>query len=141
MKLVINDPDGVVNYGFCVWLTSQIRSKYMAEVNIKKFSAIDKYLESLDFMERHKGQTAHIIVQNGLRNLVIKSGKDSYTICINESLSYDFLAGVKLSSLCKLINYGSLSVRGYSIITQIFTEIAENLDVLLTYYYRYVMRR
>jgi hypothetical protein len=140
MRLVINDPDGIVEYRFCTWLISQIQREYLLRVNIKKYSFIDEYLSTLDFMKNHSGATSHSIVQAGLSRLVVNSDEDSFTIHINDTMLFDPENGIKLNSMCKLINYGTISVKGYSIITDLFTYFAENIDMLLKYYYTYVAR-
>ena len=123
-----------------MWLITQIRRKYFTEVKIKKYSKVDDYLLKLTFMERHKGISSHNIVQVGLSNLIVSSDVDSYYIHINDSIFFDSTEGIKLSSMCKLINYGTLSVKGYPIITELFTYYANNIDNLLKYYYTYVAR-
>jgi hypothetical protein len=140
MRLVIKDPDGIVSHRFCMWLITQIRRKYFTEVKIKKYSRVDDYLLTLALMERHKGISSHNIVQQGLSNLIVSSDVDSYSIHINDSIFFDSVEGIKLSSMCKLINYGTLSVKGYPIITELFTYYANNIDNLLKYYYTYVAR-
>lgn len=141
MQLIINDPEGIVEYRFCTWLVTQIQRKYFTEVKVKKYSNIDKYLSELDFMENHKGVSSDTIIRQGLRNLIVTSGKDSYSIHVNDTILFDMENKIKLSSMCKLINYGTLSVRGYPIIIELFTYYANNLDKLLKYYYTYVSRR
>ena len=141
MQLIINDPEGIVEYRFCTWLVTQIQRKYFTEVKVKKYSNIDKYLSELDFMENHKVVSSDTIIRQGLRNLIVTSGKDSYSIHVNDTILFDMENKIKLSSMCKLINYGTLSVRGYPIIIELFTYYANNLDKLLKYYYTYVSRR
>jgi hypothetical protein len=92
-------------------------------------------------MENHKGVSSDTIIRQGLRNLIVTSGKDSYSIHVNDTILFDMENKIKLSSMCKLINYGTLSVRGYPIIIELFTYYANNLDKLLKYYYTYVSRR
>lgn len=141
MRLVINDPDELVSYRFCNWLISQIQLKYKETVIVRKFSGVDAYMETLDFMANHSGDTSFSIMNRGVANLVVKIYKNRYVIQIDDSLMYDFQSQTKLISMCKLINYGTASVRGYPIMQEIFSYYANNLPALLKYFYLYVDRR
>ena len=141
MRLIINDSEGLIDYKFCLWLISQIKNEYIETANVNKLLKMDEYLHSLDFMASHKDDTSYKILQKGLQSLQVSSGTDSYIIRVNDSIYYDFATGVKLSTVCKLINYGTISVQGYPIYQKLFTHFAENLGDLVKYYYTYVVRR
>lgn len=138
MRLVLNDPNEVLDYRFCLWLISQLKHLYSNGVNPAKFHNIDNYLSTLDFMERHKNQTSDYIMRLGISNLTVNSLKGQYIIHINETIMFDSLQHIKLSTMCRLINYGTLSVKGYPILIDLFNQVAENIDMYVHYYYTYM---
>lgn len=114
--------------------------EYVKIVNISKYAPIDGYLGTLDFMTRHKGQTSDTIMRLGANSLVTKEFEGRFVIQINDTLMFDNKENIKLSSMCKLINYGTMSVKGYPILIELFNHFADNIDMLVRYYYTYVDR-
>ena len=139
MKLVVDDKTNTVDYGFCVWLISQLKNEYRLKVNPKKYAPIDAYIDSLEFMSAHN-ENANDIVWRGFNELTIKRGTNSYTIQINPNMWFDVANKIKLSSMCSLINFGTLAVKGYPIITDIFDEAANHIDALVYHYNTYIKR-
>lgn len=140
MRFILYDPEGLIDYGFCTWLISSIKLEYANVVNTAKYAAMNEYLGTLDFMARHKGQTSDTIMRLGVNSLVIKEFEGRFVIQINDTLMFDNKENIKLSSMCKLINYGTMSVKGYPILIELFNHFADNIDMLVRYYYTYVDR-
>ena len=66
--------------------------------------------------------------------LVIKELKSAYIIEISDSIMYE---GTKqsLASLCRTVSYGSLSSKGYGLLTNIFSRVSSDL----TKYYEWFL--
>lgn len=140
MRFILYDPEGIIDYRFCSWLISRIKMEYANVVNTAKYAAMNEYLDTLDFMARHKGQTSDTIMRLGVNSLITKEFEGRFVIQINDTLMFDTKENIKLSSMCKLINYGTMSVKGYPILIELFNHFADNIDMLVRYYYTYVDR-
>ena len=73
------------------------------------------------------------IIQNAANNLVFKKFQGEIIITINNTKKFSN-TNAKLYDLCKLINYGTFSVKGYPIFTEAFNYVSDNIEIL---YYNY----
>ena len=80
------------------------------------------------------GVTLSLII-DACESLVCDDKDDFITVGINPStLAKNFSQSIKLATVCKMINYGTVDVKGYPIFTQCFAEAKENLGVYVNKY-------
>lgn len=91
-------------------------------INWNEFIHSDKYKAD----KRTNNITATQIVVRGANNLVIDEEKDYLVIHIDKyKLVFEF--SKRLFDMCKMINYGNTFVKGYSIFSNTFQDISNNL--------------
>lgn len=130
MKLRIYDPQKILDRPFIVWLMTQIRNKVLMECNLKKLEHWDVYFNSETVYKSiyKKRIFTKDIITAGISNLHYLLTDDGFFISINPNIYTPGLDRIKLISLCKLINFGNQQILGYPIFTDIFQEIADNIN-------------
>lgn len=139
LKITLNDFNAGLD--FAGWLKENIRQQLIASINIKKLQSWDIFLNkqsSYKSIYKKKIIPADIIIA-AANNLVIKSSESKYSIMINPNIFTFGLDRVKLSSLCRLINYGNQEIKGYSIFTEVFKHFSDNIESYLTQYLHNIM--
>ena len=97
-------------------------------LDMKKLIVFDEYFESEEFGNDTKVKIdSKRVVLMGMTNLSHKR-YDTYTqLFINPNTLYPGTS-FKVVDLCKVINFGTLSVDGYPIFTQTFDYFSQNID-------------
>ena len=103
------------------------------EIDLSQIRFVDKTtLKSIK--EGTTGVTLSLII-DACESLVCDDKDDFITVGINPStLAKNFSQSIKLATVCKMINYGTVDVKGYPIFTQCFAEAKENLGVYVNKY-------
>ena len=130
MQLEISDPKNLLDRSFILWLKVKIRDKILADLDLKKLIVWDKYLnENNVYKSIYKKQinTRDIIVA-GAMNLDFSKSESNFMIYINRNIFTPGLDRIKLESICKLINFGDLRIKGYPIFTDTFDYFAESIQ-------------
>lgn len=132
MFLKINDADNILQYPFFSWLIDKIKIKLLSDMQISRLSSLQQeaqkiYDEDIDLQK---------ILLQAINNLVIIPYTDYTTIGINPNIFANNLDRIKLSDVCKFINYGNSAAPGYPIFTDTFRYISENIkDYTFKYLY------
>ena len=114
---------------FFSWLIEKIKSIIMADLNDKKLIKIDEYISQnkLFLTPLKKSFSSKEALYIALYNLKIRKYWDRTVIVIDEN-SIIPNTKTKISTVIKLINYGTLSVLGYPIFIQKFKYVEEHID-------------
>ena len=127
MKVSIFNCDDM---GFVLYVIRFLRSYIIQETNYRKLAALDAYLNSPNmFGDAVRILSCRAIILSAANNLVFKRFHDEIVITINNNKKFAGL-NAKLYDLCKLINYGTVSVPGYPIFTEAFNYVADNIEFL-----------
>lgn len=127
MKIIINKEYG---YNFVNAVKRKIIRDIRLSINMAKLYPIDRYLSEVLLLD----YSAIDIIKFSLKHFVIIIYDDKYELKIDENIIYK--DNIKLISLVKLINFGNLELRPYSIYTNEFNEITDNIDNLYIVYKR-----
>ena len=138
MKLEIRDTSGLLKPEFGKWLCKRLHFMIMDRLDPKKCVTLNKFFNSKQNTFLHpisndkEINTANIILE-GSRNFVCYGNPLVLQVDPNK-----FVFGfeqAKLNTICKFINYGNQSVTGYPIFTEIFEEVASNIDDYVEEYF------
>ena len=97
-------------------------------LDVRKLSKFDEYFNSEEFSVLTNGVTlsAKQILVLGMSNLKHKRYEINTHIFIDPVIVYPGTQ-LKIVDLCKIINYGNLSINGYSIISDVFNHFSEHI--------------
>lgn len=138
MTLEIHYKEDAIDRNFVIWLTDIIRDQVKFSINGLKLIVWDEYLNkegTLDFTTR-KSITAKELIEQGADNFIIKDVPNKFIIQINNNINVNGLKSTKLETLCRLINFGNTSIKGYPIFTDTFHNVEEHIDDYVEIYYK-----
>lgn len=139
MQLEIEFKEGTLNRSFGAWIIKLIREITLDNVDPKKLQGLDKYIEeNFIHLSEKKKVTCIDIINAGLNELTYDFDNTKFTIRISNHKFMQGLDRIRIETLCKLINYGTASIKGYPIFTDSFNQIAENIDIYIESYLREV---
>lgn len=139
MKLEISDPKNLLDRSFIMWLKVKIRDKIISDIDCKKLIKWDEYFNTNNVYKsiyKKKLYTRDLITA-GATNLDFTKSESTFTIFVNRNVFTPGLDRIKLETVCKLINFGDLEIKGYSIFTDTFDYFADNIQI---YVDRYLLR-
>ena len=115
------------SYLFSIWLVSRIKFEIMSKVLNSNFKPLENYLRK----ELKINQSIYQVISKCIESIEIVKLNSSYVIQINQNKKYN---DILVKTISKIIDYGTIDLKGYSIFSSIFDNINKNLDV---YYYIY----
>lgn len=137
MNLVINNElFDKQAHDFAYWLIPQFYLELESRLDPDRLNLWDKYLNQPDISRRlgfDRVVTTRSILEAGVYNLVVKDRADSSVIEIDNT-SIVPNSNAKFINIINLINYGTLTISGYSIYEDIFNYLAENAGELFNQY-------
>lgn len=138
MKLHVTDSSEYVDLLFGQWLCSQIKNKLLSQINSYELTKLDEYLTTEDLIPKlySRRYFAKDIILQGSQHLVCTGDSGNFFIHVDENVFASGFDRVKLVDLCKLINYGTLNLKGCSIFTDVFQYFSDNLTTYLHVYYQ-----
>lgn len=136
MRLEIEYKDNALNKDFGNWLIKIITSSIKSNLNEKKLGQLDKYIEDNFTHLFKKPVTSKDIIHAGLKELVCDDDSSKLIIKISTNKFMQGLDRVRIETLCRLINYGNSSVKGYPIFTDTFNQVALNIKLYVDEYLR-----
>jgi hypothetical protein len=138
MKLEITNKDNSLPSGFGDWLKGIVQDKILSSLEETRLLLWNEYLNSdgvIDFASK-KSILAKEIIMYGVSNLRVLKLPQKFIIEINPNAFMFGLNSTKIEKLCRLINYGNASIKGYPIFSRVFSEVAENIDSYVETYLR-----
>lgn len=136
MQLEIIDHENVLGIDFGKWLIKKIQDKFIASINEDKLIKWDAFFEESNEYKsiyKKKISTKEILIV-GIRNLVCNDIPQKLIITINKNQFVPGLDRVKIDVICRLINFGNTSIKGYPIFTEVLTEVSENIGEYIDMY-------
>lgn len=77
------------------------------------------------------------LLEYAIKNFIVTKSGNDYIIMLNKNISLPKSRNQNLSSIIKLIEYGSLEIKGTNILYKAFSYIKDNLDSLIEIYEKY----
>lgn len=103
------------------------------KIDLSQIKRVDK--QTLNNIKQGKTGVTLSLIIDACQSLICNDREDFITISINPSVyAKNFLHSVKLATVCELINYGNVDVKGYPIFTQRFAEVREHLTEYVNKY-------
>ena len=127
------------NDDFVEWLLEHIRYKLLSYIKPRKLQRLKQHIINdnpfeLSLKELNALNIDSVLIY-GIKHLRYKEVKSHYIFYIDANLIVKNTNNLKVSTLCKLINYGDLKVRGYPIFSNTFKFVAANVT---RYYAQYI---
>lgn len=137
MELRIRDSQQVIDEGFANWLSSLIKTKLISNIGKYKLVNWDKYLTTSDSVNRlyKKDYRTSEVIIFAANNIVCSCVPGEVVITFDNTkfvLGFDRL---RLSTIVKTINYGTLDIKGCPIFIDTLTYFEENIDTYIRLYY------
>lgn len=136
MRLEIIDEKQLLGLEFGNWLVKQVQQAILLRINPKKLKKWDKYFNDSEQYRSISGSDikAEQIVLAGIDALQCVGTEGKLSIRIRPNQFVPNLDRVVIDTTCKLINYGNVSIQGYPIFSDTFTNISENIDEYIDMY-------
>ena len=137
MELRIKDSEEFVDTDFGRWLVLRIRSKLISNLSKYNWVVLDKYLTESSSIRRlyNKSYKASDIIMFAANNLVCSGISGEIVISLNKDKFVPTYDRESLDVLARLINYGTLDVKGCPIFTDTFAYFSKNINMYLRLYY------
>lgn len=136
MTLVVtnsNYTSGFINYLISI-IKRDIRLN-MSSLKLKKFK--NCVSNDLQLKEIFKDIEIKKVILIALKNIHYRKILSGWEIYIDNAVVYPN-TNYRIVTLCKIINYGTLSVKGSNLFTDIFKRVTTNLTKYFEMYYREV---
>ena len=126
MTLIVDNKD--INLHFIKYLKRRMLGHISLILNTQKLVPFDEYFSSDEFMLMSGGVrvSSRKVIILGMTNLIHKRYETTTHIFINPNI-YFTGTNIKLVDLCKIINFGNMSVDGYPIFTETFDYFSKNI--------------
>ena len=134
MKITIPNEKGF-DKGFYDWLVLFIRSNIQSKIDDEKFIKINEYINNNKYFRtplKNNINSKEVLIAS-LYHLVVRKYWDRVVIEFDDSAIIPNTF-TKFVTVLKLINFGTLSVIGYPIITREFSYVEKHLDELYRIY-------
>jgi hypothetical protein len=123
MNLIVFNYEGKYTPEFIFWLIRKIRDYFLININSDK-------LINLQSNEDYKNIDLFSCLIQCFNSLQYRKYPGKYVIQVNPNTIIS-QPRAKLIEVCKYITYGTLNIKGYPIVLDIFKYFAENLDEFL----------
>lgn len=135
MTITISNDKGFED-DFFDWLIPKIREYVLAHIDEKKLLKVDEYINSNKYF--HSIFKKEISSKEAIVSAMYNLKKDVYWDRVVISIDPNVMlpnTTVKLITVIKTINFGTLSIMGHNLITKNFKFIEDNID---TFYEKYL---
>ena len=125
MTLVVDNKD--ITKGFILYIKKRMLGYVAMKLDVKKLIKYDEYFNSNTFKLGGKTKiSSKKVILLGITNLSHKRYEATTHIFINPNINYPGTP-LKVVDLCKMINFGTLSIDGYPIFTNTFNHFSKNI--------------
>lgn len=135
MTLVLENKN--ITQNFVVFLKNRMLSYMSTILDTRKLTSFDEYFMSDEFKLLTNGVkvSSRRVILLGMTTLVHKRFDTTTQIFMNPNITYPGTS-LKIYDLCKLINYGTISIDGYPIFTDTFNYFSKNIEKYVDRYTR-----
>lgn len=136
MNITISNEKGFEDE-FYTWLLPQIRDFVIAEVDPRKLIKVDDYINNNRYFHTifKKHISSYEVIIAAVSNLKINKYWNRVVITIDGNAIVPGTT-TKISTVVRVVNFGTLSVMGYPVITNRFKYIEDNIDAFYEQYSR-----
>lgn len=130
MRLEIIDKDDLLGFDFGLWLIKKIQSEFIIKLDTAKLIPWDNFFENNpDYKSIYNQKISTLnILRFCLRTLTCDVVPGKIIIRIKRNQYVPGLDRVRATSILRLITFGNINIKGYSIFADILTDIAENIN-------------
>ena len=127
MTLIVDNKD--INLHFIKFIKRKMLEHISLILNFKKLTPFDEYFKSEEFnkLSNNVRVSSKKVIVLGMTNLIHKRYETNTHIFINPNILFPG-TDIKLVDLCKIINYGNMSIEGYPIFTDTFEHFSKNIN-------------
>lgn len=116
------------NVEFSNWLVTVIKQELIANINPRKLVVFEEYIKESNIFKLSQKTLNNLNLTNILYIFIRTLRKDifkhNYLYTFNSHIKYDT---VTYYEICKFINYGNSQIKGYPVITNVLSNIQNNL--------------
>ncbi len=136
MRIEINNPNNVLDFDFGKWLCKRVSMLIRYKMNRQKLNMWSDYLTETKIFEPTYSDKifADKFILQAANSLICNSFSSLLCIEINNKTYAEGLNQVKLIDVIKLITFGNQEKQGYSLIKDVFEEVAENINEYVNKY-------
>lgn len=136
MHLIIIDRKNLLTDNFVYWLIERLKEMIISDLDAKKLSLWDNYFKEEKIYKSIylKKISSKDIILCGANNLIFNKSQTQITVFIDANSYVPGLDQVKIADACKMINYGTLSQKGYPIFTNAFRQVEDNFNTFIDEY-------
>lgn len=118
-----------VSKGFILFIKKRMLTYCLSHLELSKLDKFDEYFKSEGFVNTYKvsNLSSRNIIYLGISHLSHRRYETETQLSIDDSLYYPG-TNIKISSLCKLINFGNMDIDGYPIFSNTFQHFRDNID-------------
>lgn len=123
--------------GFITWLLPVIRDYVISSVDENKLIKVDEHINNNKYFHtifKNKISSKDVIVA-AMYNLVVNDYWNRTIISVDNNAIVPNTT-TKISTVIKTVNFGTMSIMGYPIITTRFKYIEDNIDAFYEMYLR-----
>lgn len=125
MRLILQNSSNIDLDNFCIYLIERLQQQAAnTDYNIRLLNLWDDYLQVV--FPDLKLNTSQII-RLYFDNQIFKQDRDNYIITVDPNIK---ISNIPLEQIAQTISQGTLDIRGYDIFSDIYNEIASNIDVI-----------
>ena len=137
MELRIKNDNGTFTDDFIVYLIREIGYYLPLKINKRKLIKWDDYLNSIGITTTDKYKiSSYNVLLAGVHSLTYKKIDNEYIISIDNNAYMPYITE-SIDTLCKLINYGTVELKGVYVLTETFEYFSKNVN---KYFDKYVTR-
>lgn len=124
-----------INQGFIPFIKKKLLGYMSLILDTKKLQKYDEMFQAKEFLRLSNkiSISSRKVVIIAMTNLLHKRYETNTQIFINPNINYPGTT-IKIVDLCKIINYGTLSIDGYPIFTETFNHIQQNIGKYIDRY-------
>lgn len=138
MELRIRDSNKFIDVQFGLWLIPRIKTKLISSIRKYKLNTWDTYLTEDASIKRlyKKDYKAEDVITFAADNLSCTGVDGEISIQFNFNKLVPGFDRLRLTTIVKTINYGTLDIKSCPIFTDTFNYFAKNIDTYVGIYYR-----
>lgn len=126
MTLIVENKN--VTKGFITFLKQKMISHLALILDMRKLKSFEEYFQSEEFLKSTNNVVINPkkVIVLAMSNIISKRYETTTHLFINPNLLYPG-TNLKIVDLCKIINYGTLSIDAYPIFTMTFNHFSNNI--------------
>lgn len=136
MRIEINNPNDMLDLDFGKWLCKRVAMLIRYQLDRRKINLWSDYLTETKIFEPTYSDKifADKFILQAANSLICNRFPSLLCIEINNKIYAEGLNQIKLIDVIKLITFGNQDKQGYTLIKDVFEEVAENINEYVNKY-------